>query len=110
MGRLLGVGLASSQGRDRKPAGQQVRPVFEAAPQRELSIFLLRSLRRAALEGARPAPEIKALASALSWAIFGAAVEWSRGSRALFQRVAVERVITTLIDGVARAARVAITR
>lgn len=91
-----------------KPADHEVRPVFEAALQRELSEFLLGWLRRAAPSGAAPSAEIAASASAMSWAIFGAAVEWTRDARRLPQATAVDQVISMLIDGVARTTHIAI--
>jgi hypothetical protein len=91
-----------------KPTDHEVRPVFEAALQRELSAFLFSWLRRAEPADARALAGIEASALVMSWAIFGAAVEWTRDARRRPQADAVDQVISTLIDGVARALRIII--
>ncbi|HEX9036028.1 MAG TPA: TetR family transcriptional regulator [Ktedonobacterales bacterium] len=93
-----------------RPTEGQTRPNIEAEIQRELYSYLVAWLRRAAQLGATHAPEIAVAASAMSWAIFGAALEWSRGARTPAQDVAVRRLVATLVDGVAQTTRITLAR
>jgi len=90
------------------PGNRSVEPPLEAKLQEELSTFLLGWLRQVPLAqplghadgaaGVTPA----AMAALLSWAIFGAGIEWSRGAG---QQPAAEwarDVVGTLVSGLAR--------
>jgi AcrR family transcriptional regulator len=87
------------------PGNRTVEPQMEVKVQEELATFLLGWLRQAppaaghADGSTSVTPE--AMASLLSWAIFGAGVEWSRDGR---QRPAEEwarDVVGTLVGGLA---------
>jgi AcrR family transcriptional regulator len=95
-----------------RPTGPsaQTRPNIEAAMQRELAVYLTAWLRRAAPESVTHAPEITTAASVMSWAIFGAGLEWSRGGRTDALDVAVGRLVATLVDGVSQTAHIVIPR
>jgi AcrR family transcriptional regulator len=89
------------------PTDRNVEPQVEVKVQEELAIFLLSWLRQVPLAsgqadgqdgGAR-----ERLASLLSWAIFGAGVEWSRGERARPAEEWASDVVGTLVGGMARA-------
>lgn len=81
--------------------GRDVSPMMEAKIQQELNTFLLEWLRRS-LPGRRPRVPIEHLASVMSWAIFGTAVEWSGGARALSADERASQVAALLMDGLAR--------
>ena len=91
-----------------KPNDRQTLPSIEAATQRGLSVYLKAWLRRSAPPGATHAPEIAVAAAVMSWAIFGAALDWSRGDRQPAQEVAVNRLVAALLDGVAYTTRITI--
>jgi AcrR family transcriptional regulator len=88
------------------PGDRSVEPQVEMKVQEELATFLLGWLQQAPLApgqadgpdgGARPT-----LASLLSWAIFGAGVEWSRGERARPAQEWARDVVSTLVGGMER--------
>ena len=62
-----------------KPADRQFAPFFEVALQQELQEVLLNWLNQ--IPSSVPVGETTALV--ISWAIFGPAVQWSRGTRFL---------------------------
>jgi AcrR family transcriptional regulator len=91
-------------------ASAQNHHSIEAAVQRELAGYLTSWLRRAmpASITSASAPAIETAASVMSWAIFGAAQDWSRGERTTPLEVAVKRLVSALVDGVAQTTRIAI--
>jgi AcrR family transcriptional regulator len=83
-----------------KPVDRSLDPLIESRVQRELEAFLatwLKTLPRT--EGGKPATRDVA-ATVLSWAIFGAAVEWSRGPNAVALDSVARQVLATLVNGV----------
>ena len=86
-----------------KPSDQQFDPLFDRAVQAVLQTFLLRWLRplpHAALPG-RASRETVAMV--MSWAIFGAGAQWSRGERAQSADELAAQVVAILTNGVAGA-------
>jgi len=59
----------------------QFEPMFETAMQQELGEVLLVWLNERQSSGAQGEGSLETTAQVLSWAIFGPAVQWSRGSR-----------------------------
>ena len=92
------------------PGDRNVEPQVEVKVQEELASFLLSWLRQVPLAsrnadggGATGTSGTReSLASLLSWAIFGAGVEWSRGRRERPAEEWAREVVSTLVDGVAR--------
>jgi AcrR family transcriptional regulator len=87
------------------PADRNVEPQVEMKVQEELASFLLSWLRQVPLtsrvaDGTSATRE--ALASLLSWAIFGAGVEWSRGGLDQPAEGWAGDVVSTLVGGMAR--------
>lgn len=94
--------LAQVQGHC-KPSDQQVHPLFDQAVQGVLQAFLLRWLRplpSAALPG-QASRETTAMV--MSWAIFGAGAQWSRGERTQSADALAAQVVAMLTNGVAGA-------
>lgn len=81
------------------PGDRPARPGIETALQREIARYLGDWLRRAAPVGVRDSAGVTSVASTMSWAIFGAALEWSRAGRRPPLEDAVTRLIATLVDG-----------
>jgi AcrR family transcriptional regulator len=88
------------------PSDRNIEPQVEVKVQEELATFLLGWLRQVPLtSGQADGPDggaRKRLASLLSWAIFGAGVEWSRGDRARPAEEWASDVVGTLVGGVGR--------
>jgi len=64
-----------------KPPHARADPLFEAAVQEELYAVLVMWLRQAPAETPLQPEMLDTTAQVISWAIFGAAVHWSRGAR-----------------------------
>ena len=66
---------------DCKPSAQAFDPMVERAIQQELASVLQDWLKQAHVAGMRPGVRVEFVASIISWAIFGPAVQWSRQER-----------------------------
>jgi AcrR family transcriptional regulator len=85
------------------PADRNVEPQVEVKVQEELASFLLSWLQKVPLASGNAASTAReSLASLLSWAIFGAGVEWSRGSRERPAEEWARDVVSMVVGGVAR--------
>jgi len=89
------------------PGDRNIEPQVEMKVQEELSSFLLSWLRQVPLtsgnaNGNGGSGTRESLASLLSWAIFGAGVEWSRGGRERSAEDWAQGVVSTLVGGVTR--------
>ena len=91
-----------------KPTDRQTLPSVEAATQRGLAVYLKAWLRRSAPPGATHAPELAVAATVMSWAMFGAALDWARGDHQPARELAVNRLVTALVDGIAHTTRITI--
>jgi AcrR family transcriptional regulator len=88
------------------PPGRDLDPRIEAKVQQELDTFLLDWLAPAPLPGP-PAMDSSLVtretaASVMSWAIFGAGIQWSRGDRARSADDWARQVVAVIVGGVAR--------
>lgn len=59
---------------------EDLDPIFERSVQEELATLLLNWLRQESMAEKRWRVPVETVALAVSWAIFGAAVKWSRGT------------------------------
>src|SRR6266852_5992483 len=67
--------------RDCKPSDTQFDPLIERAVQQELAEILLSWLKQARAAGTPQRVRMETVASVMSWAIFGTAVQWSRSGQ-----------------------------
>jgi AcrR family transcriptional regulator len=79
-----------------------IRPSVEAKVQEELYTFLLGWLEQAAPAGGPLAVKRETAASLMSWAIFGAGEEWSRGTQQCSADEWARQVAAVLVGGVSR--------
>lgn len=77
----------------------QLEPQFERAIQQEIYITLLRSLKQAPRSAAMTRIPAETMASIMSWAIFGTAVEWSRREHRPPTEEMTRQVLQALIEG-----------
>ena len=82
-----------------KPADRQFEPLFEIAIQQELSEILLSWLTRISSEVPLVQETVETTAQVISWAIFGPAVQWSRGDRTISAEEMTHRVLKVVIAG-----------
>lgn len=82
-----------------KPADKQFEPLFEVALQKELYEVLLNWLNQvpSSVSALQEARETTALV--ISWAIFGPAVQWSRGEQARSAEEMAHSVLTIVVAG-----------
>lgn len=79
-----------------------VNPLFERAVQEELYSLLLHWLKQSPADPAnRPFPT-ETLALMTSWAIFGAAADWSKGTSRYTPEEITEQVMSVLTEGMNR--------
>jgi AcrR family transcriptional regulator len=82
-----------------KPADRQFVPFFEVALQQELQQVLLHWLNQAALEVSISQEAAEITAQVISWAIFGPAVQWSRGDQPITKDMMAHHVLAVVIAG-----------
>ena len=82
-----------------KPADQQYEPFFEIVLQQELYEILSRWLTQIPSKVPVQEEAIDTTAQVISWAIFGPAAQWSRGSRTLSAEEMTYRVLGVVIAG-----------
>jgi AcrR family transcriptional regulator len=107
--RLLVVTICEFLGRFQghcAPGDRTVEPQVEGKVQEELAAFLLGWLRQVPLAAGHATGSAdltrEALASLLSWAVFGAGVEWSRGARVYPAEEWARTVVVALVGGLGR--------
>ncbi len=82
-----------------KPADRQFVPFFEVALQQELQEVLLRWLNRAPSLAPMCRETVETTAQVISWAIFGPAVQWSRGDQTITKDVMAQHILAVVIAG-----------
>jgi len=82
-----------------KPADRQFVPFFEVALQQELQEVLLHWLNQAPSSGPVCQETGETTAQVISWAIFGPAVQWSRGDQTITKDVLGQHVLAVVIAG-----------
>ncbi len=85
--------------RDCKPTDAQFDPLIERAVQQELAEILLSWLKQARASDNRSRVRLETMASVMSWAIFGTAVQWSRNERTPSAEEMVNQVLLVLTEG-----------
>lgn len=91
------------------PAGRDLDPRIEAKVQREMHAFLLGWLAHVPMAdpslGDASLTTRETAAAVMSWAIFGAGIQWSRGDRALLADEWARQVVAVIAGGVMRIVR-----
>jgi AcrR family transcriptional regulator len=82
-----------------KPVDRQFVPFFEVALQQELQEVLLHWLNQLPSEVSVYQETVETTALVISWAIFGPAVQWSRGDQTITKDVMVHHVLAVVIAG-----------
>lgn len=83
------------------PTSPHVKPLFEAVIQREAKRALLDWLQRS-MRGSGRLELQDAAATALSWALFGAALQWAQDPQPRPTELAARQVVDMLMAGVSR--------
>jgi AcrR family transcriptional regulator len=78
---------------------RQIEPMFEATVQGELYKFILNWLKQTPPPGSQCRVAIDTAAIAMSWAIFGAGLQWSRGARKTSAEEMADQVAAVLTGG-----------
>jgi AcrR family transcriptional regulator len=97
---ILGVfNFLATFRRQQKPADKQFEPLFEVALQKELYEVLLHWLNQipSSVPALHEARETTALV--ISWAIFGPAVQWSRGEQTSSAEEMAHHILTIVAAG-----------
>ena len=77
----------------------QFDPLVERAIQQELAEILLTRLKQARVAGMRPGMRLELVASIISWAIFGPAVQWGRNERTPSADEMTKQVLLVITEG-----------
>lgn len=77
----------------------QFDPLMERAVQQELAEVLLRWLKQARVAGMRPGLRLDLVASVISWAIFGPAVQWGRNGRTPTAEEMTDQTLLVITEG-----------
>lgn len=82
-----------------KLADREFEPLFETALQQELNKLLLLWLKQPLSDSHVEEVSIATTAQVISWAIFGPAVQWSRGNRVISLEETIQGVLSFVIAG-----------
>jgi AcrR family transcriptional regulator len=82
-----------------KPVDRQFVPFFEVALQQELQEVLLHWMNQVPSEVSVCQETVEITARVISWAIFGPAVQWSRGDQTITKDVMAHHVLAVVIAG-----------
>lgn len=82
----------------------QFDPLIERAVQQELAEVLLSWLKQARVAGMRPGLRLELVASVISWAIFGPAVQWGRNERTPSADEMTNQTLLVITEGLAHLA------
>ena len=85
-----------------KPTYNQFEPFFERTVQEELYDLLLMWLRQVPPSNIGRRVPIETIALVTSWAIFGAAAQWSHGERTVSAEQMADYVLTVISEGTVR--------
>ena len=84
-----------------KPSDTQFDPLIERAVQQELAEILLNWLKQTRASNTGKRVRMETVASVMSWAIFGTAVQWGRNERTPSAEEMTNHVLLILTEGVA---------
>ena len=82
-----------------KPPNKQFEPLFEIVLQQELHEFLSNWLNQVPAQVPARQRTMKTAALIISWAIFGPAVQWSRGEQTCSAEEMANHVLTIVVAG-----------
>ncbi len=82
-----------------RPSNRQFERLYEMVVQQELYELLLCWLKQTPSEIPLPEETIETTAQAISWAIFGPAMQWSRGDQSVSKEVMAHHVLTIAVAG-----------
>ena len=80
---------------------RDIAPLLENVIHEELYTLILAWLKQSPQPEARPQISSEMLAQLISWAIFGAALHWSREDKTLSVEAAAGQILNVILDGVA---------
>jgi AcrR family transcriptional regulator len=83
-----------------RPADAQYGPLFESAAQEALYAFILEWLLHWPRDESIPGVTIESLAAMMSWTIFGAGIDWSRGGQARSLDNVADEIVKGVMYGV----------
>jgi len=82
-----------------QPGHRQFSVLIERAIQEELAEVVLSWLKQAKVAGMRPGVRLELVASVISWAIFGPAVQWGRYERSPSAEEMTNQVMLVITEG-----------
>jgi AcrR family transcriptional regulator len=98
------------QCRSRSMDRQQIEPLFEVTVQGELYQFILHWLEQTPVPDSRCRAAVDTAAMTMSWAIFGAGLQWSRGARKTSVEEMANQVVAVLTGGLSEAVQLPVTK
>jgi AcrR family transcriptional regulator len=83
-----------------QPTDTALESLVEQIVQQELSKFLVNWLKQVPVSGTARRVPVATMASVMSWAMFGAAIQWNSGARITTKEQMVNQVLSVLTEGV----------
>ena len=93
-----------------RPSNRQFELLYEMAIQQELYDLLLHWLQQVPPEIPLPEETIETTAQALSWAIFGPALQWSRREQSISKEVMAHHVLSIVVAALSPVTPTALSR